>query len=166
MIELPCSLTPGRFDSKFGDLYDGPQPTSITLLRIIYGGPRVWSQVYEARVDSWDRPVADSQPSERFILKLYVASELSNLENADADDFDHLGANPQEAQRAMTQQETLAYSKLIGCPVTPRWYGTYQVSGHLRDPTFDSTPCAVVYSTKRRIYCRDTTRVLGWEVDG
>ncbi|KAF8598478.1 hypothetical protein BDV93DRAFT_547393 [Ceratobasidium sp. AG-I] len=126
MIKVPCQLTSTKSNLELGSLYDGPRPTSITLLQRIYGGPRRWSQVYRAKVGDWDRPVLDLQPPESFVLKLYVVSEVSSLEDWDPDGLDHLGPEAEKKQRTMAERETQAYSRLTGCPVTPRWYGTYQ----------------------------------------
>ncbi|KAF8606953.1 hypothetical protein BDV93DRAFT_505826 [Ceratobasidium sp. AG-I] len=126
MIDVPCRFTPKRSSPELGNLYNGPQPTSVTLLRRIYGGPRRWSQVYQAKVHTWDRPVAGLQLPDSFVLKLYVASELSSIEDWDPYGLDHLGPEAEKEQREMIERETQAYSRLVGCPVTPRWYGTYQ----------------------------------------
>ncbi|KAF8598479.1 hypothetical protein BDV93DRAFT_609827 [Ceratobasidium sp. AG-I] len=125
MIDVPCQLTPTVSGFELGNLY-GPRPTSITLLSRIYGGPRRWSQVYQVTVDAWDQSVSELQLPAYFVLKLYVASELTSLEDWDPYGLDHHDPGAEEEQRKMTELETRAYSKLIGCPVTPKWYGTYQ----------------------------------------
>ncbi|KAF8598482.1 hypothetical protein BDV93DRAFT_609830 [Ceratobasidium sp. AG-I] len=126
MIDLACQLKPTFSGFELGNLYNGPRPATVTLSRRIYGGPRRWSQVYQVAVDSWDRPVSELKLPAHFVLKLYVASELTSLEDWDTYGLDHLGPNAEEEQREMIEQETRAYEKLIGCPVTPRWFGTYQ----------------------------------------
>ena len=131
MIAVPCQLAPALSGFEVGSLYDGPRPLCITLLRMIHGGPRRWSQVYYVRIDSWDQPVTELNLPERFVLKLYVASELSNFEDWDPCGLDHVGPKAEEEQREMIAQETHAYQALIGCPVTPRWFGIYQVRVHI-----------------------------------
>ena len=121
MIEVPGQLKPLICGFELGDLYDGPRATGITLLQRIYGGPQRWSQVYQATIDAWNQPVSERQLPEHFVLKIYV-------EDWDPYGLDHHDPQAEEEQRTMLELETRAYRRLVGCPVTPRWYGTYQVS--------------------------------------
>lgn len=132
MIELPCQLKPVLSCFEPRNFYDGPQPLCITLLRKIYGGPRRWSQIYYAKVDSWDQPVSELHLPQHFVLKLRVVSELCSYEDWDPFGPDHPGPDAEEAQRERAERETQAYQSLIGCPVTPRWFGTYQVRSCIR----------------------------------
>jgi hypothetical protein len=139
MLDLPCELNPIPPCSDHEKLYDGPQPACVILLRHVHGGPRCWSQVYEATVSSWDKDFSDqSQPLKSLVLKLYVASELASTGDWDPDaSSDHLGSDPERAQQEMARNENKAYRALVGCPVTPR----YEVNTH-----FCWSPCLSLIS--------------------
>ncbi|KAF8601414.1 hypothetical protein BDV93DRAFT_558494 [Ceratobasidium sp. AG-I] len=126
MVEFPCQLTPTFTDYEPLNLYDGPQPVRITLLSRIHGGPRCWSQVYRAEVDSWNKSASEFHPPAGFVLKLYVPSELPSHAEWDPYCRGHLGSDAEEKQREMITREARAYRALVGCPVTPKWFGTYQ----------------------------------------
>lgn len=147
MIETPCRLDPAAPPPDISQLYAGPRPTSITLLDIIHGGPRRWSQVYLANVAEWDGAFSESQTPSSLVLKLYVSSELDSLEDWDPYESDHLGSDPHESQKRMARLESEAYPLLVGCPVTPRWYGTYEVSVHCLSQRASNEPTnmSVVY---------------------
>lgn len=128
MIETPCRLKPSPLPSTIDQLYTGPQPISITLLEMIHGGARRWSQVYRVEINEWKGRLPETQAPTSFVLKLYVPSELDSLEDWDPYESNHLGSDPQESQHRMAKQENKAYQSLIGCTLTPRWYGSYEVS--------------------------------------
>ncbi|KAF8604884.1 hypothetical protein BDV93DRAFT_605772 [Ceratobasidium sp. AG-I] len=126
MIALPCNLKAATPPSEFKCLYDGPQPENITLIRQIHGGPRCWSQVYEVNIFSWKRLISWDNYGSTFVLKLYVPSELTCEEGWDLDVTNSPVSDPEGAQSDMVRREKEAYQKLNGCPVAPRWYGTYE----------------------------------------
>jgi hypothetical protein len=126
-MHLPVSIEPSK-SSEYDNDYFGPRATSITLSSALSTGQFRWSQVYCGTVDDWGEVSNNNGDLPSSVaIKLYLPSALDRNQPHKYWEAEHLGDHPQESQQHMVARESMAYRRLVGCPVTPKWYGTYDV---------------------------------------